>query len=82
MLRLLKTLKMKENEAYSIFAKEKMKIFLETIDDPKNLQWTIQEYWKNMSFSDKTNFDVKTPTSNSSFSYCLCLKYPNQTDED
>ena len=37
-----------ENEAYSLFAKEKVNIFLETIDDPNNLQWTILEYWKNM----------------------------------
>ena len=35
-----------------------------------------------MSFSDKLDFDIKTPTSSSSLSYCLCLKYPNQIDED
>ena len=70
-----------ENEAYSIFAKEKVKICLKTIDDPNNLQWTILEYWKKMSFSDKLDFDVETSTSDNCFSYCLCLKYPNQTDE-
>ena len=70
-----------ENKAHSIFAKEKI-IFLETIDDSKNLPWTILEHWKNMPFSDKIDFDIKTPTSNSSFSYCLYFKYPNQADED
>ena len=35
-----------------------------------------------MSFRDKLDFDIKTPSSNSSLSYCLCLKYPNQTVED
>ena len=42
-----------------MFAREKVVIFLETTDDPNNLQWSILEYWKNMSFSDKLDFDKK-----------------------
>ena len=70
------------NEAYLIFDKEKAEIFFETTVNPKNLQWTMQENWKNVSFSNKTDFNIRIPTSNSLFSYCLCLKYPNETDED
>ena len=50
----------KENEAYSIFATEKVKIFLETIDDPKHLQWTIPEYWKNIVFTRKSAYARKS----------------------
>ena len=34
-----------------------------------------------MSLNDKLDFHIKTLTSNDSLSYCLCLLYPNQTDE-
>ena len=51
-----------------------MKSFIQTTDDPKNLQYVLKEHWKNLSKIEKNEFVKETPKRNPGKTYCICKK--------
>ena len=67
-------------ELFSAFRKHYVKNIAEVIDDPKDIQFTLKQYWNNLPTAEKEHFSQSSPSIRVNETFCLC-KIRNQQQQ-
>ena len=59
-------------ESFSVFRKHYVKNIAEAIDDPKDIQFTLKQYWNNLPAAEKEHFSQSSPSISVNETFCFC----------
>ena len=61
----------KMQESFSAFRKHCVKNIAETIDYPKDIQFTLKQYWNNLPTAEKEHFSQSSPSIRVNETFCF-----------
>ena len=59
-------------ESFSAFREHYVKNIAEAIDNPKDIQFTLKQYWNNLPTAEKEHFSQSSPTIRVNETFCFC----------
>ena len=59
-------------ELFSVLGKNYVKNIAEAIDDPKDIQFTLKQYWNNLPTAEKEHFSQSSPSIRVNKTSCFC----------